>query len=145
MILLGVLFLLFGILFSTAFMLPCFLMAVSYYVYKAAAKREWEYTLEDDRLTVERVSERGRQVLHEIRFRDIEILAAPDDSAVARYRKGGAERLRPFDYTSYREGVPYYTVIATENGQRIKLLLDLTPESIFLIRQKNRTAVLLTE
>lgn len=138
MIVCSVLFLLFGILFSTGFMLPCFLMAGAYYVYSAASRREWEYTLEDGRLVIERVSDRGRTVLHEIDMADIEIVSDPSDPAVARFRRGGAEKVPKFDYTSYRENVPYYTVIARENGQRIKLLLDLTAEALSLIRLEMR-------
>ena len=56
---LGVLFLLAGIMFSTAFMLPCFLTVLCYYWYRHASKREYEYTLEDDTLKIDRVSDRG--------------------------------------------------------------------------------------
>ena len=53
---LAILFLAQGILLSTGFMLPCFLTALCYYWYRHASRREYEYTLEDGRLKIERVS-----------------------------------------------------------------------------------------
>ncbi len=138
---LGVLFLLEGILLSTGFMLPCFLMVLAYFWYSHASRREWEYTLENGRMRIERVSDRGRAVLHDFSLADMEILTLPDDPAVARYKKHGEERLPKFDYTSYREGVPYYTLIVPVDGKKIKLLLDLTPEALAWIHRANRTAV----
>lgn len=131
-----------GILFSTAFMLPCFLSTAFYFWYSFACRREYEYTLEDGQMTIERVSDRGRTVLHQFPLTDVEVLALPDSPAVARYKKkGGEEKLPKFDYTSYEDGVPYYTMIAQEDGKKIKLLLDLTPEAISDIRRRNPQAV----
>ncbi len=141
MIALAVLFLLQGILFSRGFMLPCLLMAVTCYVYGRACQREYEYTLENDWIFIDRVSDHGRRRLHEFPLADVKILARPDDPAVAPYRKGGSEKIRKYDYTSYRDDVPYYTLIAEQNGARAKFLLDLTPEAIALIRHANRQAV----
>lgn len=141
MIFFSVIFLLQGILLSRGFLLPCFLTAMAYFWYSGATKREWEYTLNEDSLRIERVSDRGRELLDEIPLCDIEILALPDDPAVAKYRKGGSEKIKKFDYTSYEENVPYYTMIAREDGERIKLLLDLTPDALALIRRKRRDAV----
>ena len=103
-------------------------------LFTAAVHRSWEYTLDEGCLVIERVSDRGRRVLHRLGMGDIEIVAKPDDPAVARFRRGGGEKVPKYDYTSYRENVPYYTVIAREDGRRIKLLLDLTPEAVALIR-----------
>ena len=50
MAVLAVLFLVQGILFSTAFMLPCFLTVLCYYWYRHASKREYEYTLGEESL-----------------------------------------------------------------------------------------------
>ena len=141
MVILAVLFLLQGIIFSRAFMLPCLLMTGAYFWYSHASRREYEYTLEDGHMTIERAASSGRTVLHEINLADVEALASPDDPCVARYKKGGEEKIRKFDYTSYEENQPYYTMIAKEDGQKIKLLLDLTPEAISLIRQANPPAV----
>ena len=141
MIGLAALFLAEGILFSTGFMLPCFLMVLTYFWYSHASKREWEYTLENGRMRIERVSDRGRTVLHDFSLADIEVLASPDDPSVARYRKGGEEQIPRFDYTSYNEDTPYFTMIVAGNGKKIKLLLDLTGEAVSYIRRANRAAV----
>ena len=141
MIFLAILFLLQGIIFSRAFMLPCLLMTGAYFWYSHASKREYEYTIEDEHMQIERVASSGRTVLHEINLANMEVLASPDDPSVARYKKGGAEKVPKYDYTSYEENRPYYTMIVKEDGQKIKLLLDLTPEAISLIRQVNPASV----
>jgi hypothetical protein len=141
MAVLAAVFLAQGILFSTGFMLPCFLMTLCYFWFSHASRREYEYTLEDGLLRIERVSDRGRRVLHEIPFSEIRLLCRPDAPEAAPYRKGGSVRIRKVDYTSYREDVPYYTMIAAENGQPLKLLLDLTEEGIRVLRRECREAV----
>ena len=138
---LTVLFLLMAVMFTRGMMLPCFLMAVTGIAYARATKRMYEYILENGRLRVDRLTDFGRLPRHEIVLRDVEILARPDDPAVAPFRRGGGERVRKFDYTSYREGVAWYTMIAREDGRRVKLLLDLTPPAIDYIRRENRGAV----
>ena len=35
------------------------------------------------------------------------------------------KKLKKFDYTSYDDNIPYYTMIVYENKEKIKLLLDL--------------------
>ena len=107
MIALAALFLLLGILLSRGLMLPCFLMAMAYFWYSHASRREYEYTLEDGHMTIERAASSGRTVLHEINLADVEALASPDDPCVARYKKGGEEKIRKFDYTSDEENRPY--------------------------------------
>ena len=74
MAVLAAVFLAQGILFSTGFMLPCFLMTLCYFWFSHASRREYEYTLEDGLLRIERVSDRGRRVLHEIPFSEIRLL-----------------------------------------------------------------------
>ena len=141
MIALAALFLLLGILLSRGLMLPCFLMAMAYFWYSHATHREYEYILENEVLKIDRIMERGRVTLHEIPFREIQIVARPDDPAVAPYRKGGTAKALKRDYTSYAPGVPWYTVIAREDGQTLKLLLDLNDAAIQSIRRANRGAV----
>ena len=46
MAVLTALFLLMGILFSRGMMLPCFLMAMAYFVYAGLSKRAWEYVFD---------------------------------------------------------------------------------------------------
>lgn len=141
MAVLGVVFLLQGILFSTAFMLPCFLTVLCYYWYRHASKREYEYTLDEESLKIERVSDHGRSLLYEIPYGSITLVCRPDAAEAAPYRKGGGIRVKKEDYTSYREDVPYYTVIVRDEPRMLKLLMDLTPEGIRFLRRKNREAV----
>ena len=99
---LSVLFLLQAVLFSTAFMLPCFLSALFYYWYGHASKREYEYTLEDRFLKIDRVSDRGRVRLYEIPADQIFLVCAPDAPEALPYRKNGSVKVKKEDYTSYR-------------------------------------------
>lgn len=145
MAVLGVLFLLQGILFSTAFMLPCFLTALCYYWYRHASKRDYEYTLDEESLKIERVSDHGRNLLYEIPYGSIVLVCRPDSDEAAPYRKGGAVRVKKEDYTSYREDVPYYTVIVRDEPRMLKLLMDLTPEAIRLLRRRNRETVRISD
>ncbi len=138
---LAVVFLSMGILLSTALMLPCFLMAVCYYWYRHASKREYEYTLDNEAIKIDRVSDLGRRELYEIPFDRITLLCRPDAPEAMPYRKGGSVKVKKEDYTSYREDVPYYTMIVRDEPKPLKLLLDLTPDAIRRIRRWNREAV----
>ena len=89
---LTVLFLLMAVMFTRGMMLPCFLMAVTGIAYARATKRMYEYILENGRLRVDRLTDFGRLPRHEIVLRDVEILARPDDPAVAPFRRGGGRR-----------------------------------------------------
>lgn len=127
MIVLAVIMLLAGIVFSRGFFLPCFLMAGLYFIYDRNAVKDYEYIYEDKVLTIDVIKGRvSRQTAHEIPMEDVVVVAEHNDEAVARFRKGAEEgNLPKFDYTSYNDQVPYYTMIAVEDGRRIKLLLDL--------------------
>ena len=136
MAVLAAFFLLEGIMLSSGFMLPCFLMTAGYFVYKPVSKREYEYILENRVLTIERVSDYGRNVIWEIPFSSIQLLCRPDSPEAAPYRRGGSIPVKKYDYTSYLPEIPYFTLIAKEAGkQPVKLLLDLTPEAIDKIRK----------
>lgn len=141
MAVLSALFLVLGIALYRGMMLPCFLMAVAYFVYGNASRRAWEYVIENGVLRIDRMTDHGRVPLHELSLREIVVLARPDDPAVDRYRKGGEAKVKKYDYTSYAEGVPWYTLIARENGREIKLLLDLNDAAIRAVRRENRAAV----
>ena len=115
---LGVLFLLLGITASTGFMLPCALTVMCYYWYRHVSKREYE-----------------------IPANEIILVCEPDAPEAQPYKKHGTVPVKKEDYTSYREGVPWYTVIVRDQPKTLKLLLDLTPEAIRLLRRWNREAV----
>ena len=140
MIVLGVLFLLMGIIFSRSFLLPCFFMAALYFWYDANIIRDYEYVLVDGVLTVTVIKGGSRRLTeHSIKMCDVIAFAEHDDDAVALYRKGGSEaKIRKYDYTSYDESEPYWTMIATEDGRKVKLLLDPGQEMINEVRRRMR-------
>lgn len=127
MIVLAVLMLLAGIVFSRGFFLPCFLMAGLYFLYDRNAVKDYEYIYEDKVLTIDVIKGHvSRTTALEISMEDVEIVADHASDAVAQYRKGAAEgNLRKYDYTSYNDAIPYYTMIANVEGHKVKLLLDL--------------------
>ncbi len=74
---------------------------------------------------------RYRREAHELDLRELEVVAPHWHESVGRYRiRGGTEKLRKYDYTSYDDAVPYYTMIIKEDGRKIKLLLDLSDEML---------------
>lgn len=136
MIVFAVLFVLMGIIFSRGFMLPGFLMVVLYFVYDIFSQKDYEYTLENGVLSIDVIYGRKyRKHRHDLNLKDLEVLAPNWHDAVAKYRiKGGTQRLRKYDYTSYDDDIPYYTMIIKEDGKKIKLLLDLTDEMMQRIK-----------
>ena len=75
----------------------------------------------------------------------LEVLAPSWHDTVARYRRdGGSVRLTKYDYTSYEEDTPYYTMIITENREKIKLLLDLSDDMIQMIKRRYPDRVFLS-
>lgn len=137
MIVFAVLFLIGGIVVNRGLMLPCFLMAGLYFLYDYMAKKDYEYVLDERTFSVNVIrGARNRKTVHELNLAGLEVLAPHDSDAVAQYRRGGSSgRIRKYDYTSYEEGVPYYTMIIYEDQEKIKLLLDLDDEMISAIRR----------
>lgn len=138
---LAIVFLAGAITVNRGLMLPCFLMAASYYLYRAMSKRQYEYILENGNMAIDRLTDYGRHTRHLFALKDVELLTRPDDPLALPYKKGGSIPVRKYDYTSYADGVAWYTMIVTEDGKRIKLLLDLDDRAIAMIRRENRTAV----
>lgn len=137
MIVLCVLFLLGGIIFTKGMLFPCFLMAGLYFLYDIFSKRDYEYILENNILRVDVIwGRRFRRTEHEIDLQNLVVLAPHDHEAVAEYRKGASSgRIAKYDYTSYEDGVPYYTLIAYEDRKMVKLLLDLNDEFLARVKQ----------
>ena len=70
-------------------------------------------------------------------LRQLEGVAPHWHGSVAKYKKnGGTEHLKKYDYTSYEEDTPYYTMIIKEDGRKIKLLLDLTEEMLHTLKTR---------
>ncbi len=133
----AVLFLLSGIVVSRGFMLTGFLFTVLYYIYGIYSQKEYEYTLENHTLAIDIIwGKRYRRPAHVLDMETMETVAPNWHDAVAQYRKrGGSIKLSKYDYTSYEENTPYYTMIATENHKKIKLLLDLSDPMLQAMKQ----------
>lgn len=132
MVVFAVIFVLLGIAISQGFMLPGFLLVVLYFGYDVYSQKEYEYILEDNQLLIDVIlGKRYRKTAHVIKISEIEVVAPSQHEKVAKYRKnGGGEKLPKYDYTSYEENIPYYTMIVMEDKVKIKLLLDLSEEML---------------
>ena len=132
MVVLGSLFVLMAIFLSRGFMLPGFLLIMLYLFFDIFSQREYEYTLEGPAFSIDVIlGRRYRRKAHKLNLRELEILAPNWHESVSRYRRReGTEKLRKFDYTSYDDEIPYYTMIIIEEGQKKKFLLDLDEEML---------------
>ncbi len=146
MVFFAVVFLLLGIMISQGFMLPGFLLVVLYFFYSVLSQREYEYVLEGQTLTIDVIlGKRYRRTAHILELNTMEATAPSRHEAVARYRKDtGTIRLPKYDYTSYEEDTPFYTMIVMENRQKIKLLLDLSEEMLQALKRSYPDKVFLS-
>jgi len=138
MIVLAVILILLGIMISQGFMLPGFLLVALYFAYTTFGQKDYEYVLEDNRMTIDVIlGKKHRKTAHILDMESLEVIAPNWHEAVAKYRKnGGSIRLRKYDYTSYEPDTPYYTMIIMENREKIKLLLDLDDEMLQPLKRK---------
>ena len=138
MVIFAVLFVLMGITISQAFMLPGLLLALLYFVYDIFSQRDYEYILENGQLTIDVIyGKKYRKTAHVLNLEEMEVTAPHYHEKVAKYKKnGGTEHLKKYDYTSYEEDTPYYTMIIKEDGRKIKLLLDLTEEMLHTLKTR---------
>lgn len=138
MVVFGVFFVLLGIMISQAFMLAGFLLVALYFVFDVLSRKEYEYILDGKTLTIDVIyGKRYRKTAHIIDMTEMEVTAPNCHEAVAKYRKdGGGVRLPKFDYTSYEDDIPYYTMIVIEDREKKKLLLDLNQELLFALKKQ---------
>ena len=139
MVLFAVIFVIMGIAISQSFMLAGFLHAALYFVFDIFSQKDYEYTLENDQLSIDVIyGKKYRKTAHVLELKNLEVVAPHWHESVAKYKKnGGTEQLKKFDYTSYDDNVPYYTMIIKEDGRKIKLLLDLTEEMLHMIKAQH--------
>ena len=139
MVLFAVIFVIMGIAISQSFMLAGFLLAALYFVYDVFSQKDYEYTLENDQLSIDVIyGKKYRKTAHVLELKNLEVVAPHWHESVAKYKKnGGTEQLKKYDYTSYDDNVPYYTMIIKEDGRKIKLLLDLTEEMLHTIKTQH--------
>lgn len=137
MLIFAVFFLLLGIMISQGFMLPGFLLVVLYFFYDIFSQKEYEYTMENQTLTIDVIlGRRYRKTAHVLELNSMIVTAPNDHHAVDAYRKNtGNIQLAKYDYTSYEEDTPYYTMIIMENSQKIKLLLDLSENMLQILKK----------
>lgn len=138
MVVFGVFFVLLGIMISQAFMLAGFLLVALYFVFDVLSRKEYEYILDGKTLTIDVIyGKRYRKTAHIIDMTEMEVTAPNRHEAVAKYRKdGGGVWLPKFDYTSYEDDIPYYTMIVIEDREKKKLLLDLNQELLFALKKQ---------
>ena len=78
-----------------------------------------------------------RKTAHILELSNLETVAPHWHESVARYKKnGGTEKLKKYDYTSYEDDIPYYTMIVIEDREKKKLLLDLNQELLFALKKQ---------
>ena len=100
------------------------------------SQRDYEYTMENGQLTIDVIyGKKYRKTAHVLKLEEMEVTAPHYHEKVAKYKKNtGTEKLKKYDYTSYEDDVPYYTMIIQEDGRKIKLLLDLTEEMLHTMK-----------
>lgn len=138
MMVFSVVFLLLGVVISRGFMLSGFLFVVLYYFYNVCSRKEYEYILEDNQFTVDVIlGQSHRRSRHVLDMDGLEALAPNWHDAVSRYRKnGGGVKLPKYDYTSYEESTPFYTMIITDGHKKIKLLLEMSDDMLRAIKRR---------
>ena len=136
MVFFAVIFILMGIMISQAFMLAGFLLLALYFLYDIFSQRDYEYTMENSQLEIDVIyGKKYRKTAHILELSNLETVAPHWHESVARYKKnGGTQKLKKYDYTSYDEDTPYYTMIIREDGHKIKLLLDLNEELLHAMK-----------
>ena len=136
MILFAVIFVIMGITISQSFMLAGFLLAALYFLFDIFSQKDYEYTLENDTLSIDVIyGKKYRKTAHVLELKNMEVTAPHWHESVAKYKKnGGTEKLKKYDYTSYDDDTPYYTMIIREDGHKIKLLLDLNEELLHAMK-----------
>ena len=146
MLIFAVFFLLLGIMISQGFMLPGFLLVALYFFYDIFSQKEYEYTMEDQTLTIDVIlGRRYRKTAHVLELNSMVVTAPSAHHAVDAYRKNtGQIQLPKYDYTSYEEDTPFYTMIITENREKIKILLDLSDSMLQMIKRRYPDRVFLS-
>lgn len=137
MVILAIVFVVLGIISDRGLLLPAFLLAALYYVFTINSDKEYEYVLDNGILSIDVIrGKRRRKTVHTLNMKDVEVVAPNWHDAVAKYRKnGGTVSIPKYDYTSYDDDIPYYTMIVMGNKQKIKLLLDLDNEMLSALKR----------
>ena len=90
MILFAVIFVIMGIAISQSFMLAGFLLVALYFVYDVFSQKDYEYTLENDQLSIDVIyGKKYRKTAHVLELKNLEVVAPHWHESVAKYKKNG--------------------------------------------------------
>ena len=94
--------------------------------------------MENGQLTIDVIyGKKYRKTAHVLNLEEMEVTAPHYHEKVAKYKKNsGTEKLKKYDYTSYEDDIPYYTMIVIEDREKKKLLLDLNQELLFALKKQ---------
>ena len=100
MVLFAVIFVIMGIAISQSFMLAGFLLAALYFVYDVFSQKDYEYTLENDTLSIDVIyGKKYRKTAHVLNLEEMEVTAPHYHEKVAKYKKNsGTEKLYSADH-----------------------------------------------
>ena len=91
MVLFAVIFVIMGIAISQSFMLAGFLLAALYFVYDVFSQKDYEYTLENDTLSIDVIyGKKYRKTAHVLELKNMEVTAPHWHESVAKYKKTAA-------------------------------------------------------
>lgn len=143
----SVLFILMGIIFDRGMLFLSMLAVLMYWLNSYQAMCDYEYHMEDGTLTVDVIKgKRRRKRAQELQLKNLEVIAPSWHEAVGKYKKsGGTEKLKKYDYTSYDDDIPYYTMIIHDGTRKIKVLMDFDETWLRTIKQMYPEKVYLGE
>lgn len=139
LLVLSILFMLTGIVLSRGTLLLSTITIILYWYYSNQSVCDYEYRMEKDMFYVDVIKgKQYRKKAQELSLEQLEVIAPHWHGAVRKYKKkGGTEKLKKYDYTSYNDDIPYYTmIIYNEKKKKIKLLLDLDEEWLRVLRRQ---------
>lgn len=145
LLVLSILFVLMGIVLDRGMLLLSMLSVLLYWYSSYESSTDYEYHLEGTQFTVDVIKGKMRRKrVQELDLENLEVIAPNWHDAVGKYRKkGGTVRLKKYDYTSYEDDIPFYTMIIQDEGRKIKLLLDLDDEWLRMLKRKYPTKVVM--
>lgn len=142
---LSVMFILMGIALDRGMLLLSMLSVLLYWYSSYESSTDYEYHLSGRIFAVDVIKgKQRRKRVQEPDLDQLEVIAPNWHDAVGKYRKkGGTVKLKKYDYTSYDDDIPFYTMIISDEGKKIKLLLDLDEEWLRAIKRKYPSKVVM--
>ena len=100
MVLFAVIFVILGITISQSFMLAGFLLAALYFVFDIFSQKDYEYTLENDQLSIDVIyGKKYRKTAHVLELKELEVVAPHCHQTQKAAKK--SRFLRGFLFTAY--------------------------------------------